>query len=423
MVLALAVDSARAGTYVWEMDATEDQVNNCASPPAASCAGDGSTDSTATGHGLLVYDTATDTMSWTIDWSDLGGLLSAIHIHGPASPAESVTPHLFNVYTTEQDVIDAGVNRTTDSVTDSDLFVLISRTSGLTRNEVVQHMLDEQGYLNIHSTDFPAGEIRANLILTDVIFANVTKNQQTCANALTNAFAKVAKKQGKEILNCIKDAGKGKPLPAPTIDLCLEKDPKAKVAGAKTKTTVDFAKKCSGIDKDAELRLPLFGGTTAAVINTAAVDKELWLIRGVFGPTLEGVIDETNSATSRCQTAVAKAVQKCQGAQIKGFRKCKKDGLEGFGDATDLEGCIGDDPSGKIAGACHPTTGKIAATVLPNKCGGVDLLGAFPGCGTADAATLAQCLDQLVACHVCEALNTTDGLGRDCDAFAGASCG
>jgi hypothetical protein len=135
------------------------------------------------------------------------------------------------------------------------------------------------------------------------------------------------------------------------------------------------------------------------------------------------VIDETNSATSRCQTAVAKAVQKCQGAQIKGFRKCKKDGLEGFGDATDLEGCIGDDPSGKIAGACHPTTGKIAATVLPNKCGGVDLLGAFPGCGTADAATLAQCLDQLVACHVCEALNTTDGLGRDCDAFAGASCG
>jgi hypothetical protein len=42
--------SAWADTYMWEMDASEDQVNN-------SGVGDGSTDSAATGHVVMDYDT------------------------------------------------------------------------------------------------------------------------------------------------------------------------------------------------------------------------------------------------------------------------------------------------------------------------------------------------------------------------------
>ena len=157
---SLALGSAQAGTYVWDMDATEAQVNNCTVPPAVACAGDGSTDSAATGHATLTYDTDTGVMSYTVDWNNLEALLSAIHIHGPASPAQSVMPHLFNIFTVEADVIAAGVNRTTDTVSDGADFETLSATSGLSRNAVLEHMLDDQGYVNIHSLDFPAGEIR-----------------------------------------------------------------------------------------------------------------------------------------------------------------------------------------------------------------------------------------------------------------------
>ncbi len=74
-------------------------------------------------------------------------------------------------------------------------------------------------------------------------------------------------------------------------------------------------------------------------------------------------------------------------------------------------------PEGKVAKACDPVSGKIRSSI-DKKCGPpVDISTAFPGCGTGDAATLAGCLDQIVECHVCLALNQADNLARDCDDF------
>ena len=232
----------------------------------------------------------------------------------------------------------------------------------------------------------------------------------------------MAKTQGKDICDCIKDFAKGKSLsPAATLEECLTADRKGKVAKAKGKTESDEAKKCAGMS-------PAFGATDASTVNNAAVQKELNLVHAVFGSDLDVVIATEDLAVdkgrSKCQQRVAKSVKKCQDAKLKEFNKCKKLGLkdESIQSFLGLQECMGQDPKGKIAKACDPTTGKIRSTIN-KKCGSVDFPGAFPqviaipGCGTDDPATLATCLDQIVECQVCLALNQADRLSRDCDEF------
>ena len=171
-----------------------------------------------------------------------------------------------------------------------------------------------------------------------------------------------------------------------------------------------------------------FGATDPNTVNKAAAQKELDLIHDIFGSDLNVVIATEAIAIdkprSKCQQAVAKVVKKCQDAKLKEFNNCKKSGLKDQSSQSfiDLQDCMGQDPKGKIAKACDPTTGKIRSTI-DKKCGSVDFPGAFPqvvaipGCGTDDPATLATCLDQIVEWHVCLALNTADNLARDCDDF------
>jgi hypothetical protein len=101
---------------------------------------------------------------------------------------------------------------------------------------------------------------------------------------------------------------------------------------------------------------------------------------------------------------------------LKEFNKCKKKGLGGtfpFGRASDLGRCMGLDMNGKIAKACDT---KLAEKI-DRRCTGVDTAAAFPGCNTSDSGELGVCLDGLVKCRVCLALNAADGLGKDCDLF------
>ena len=64
--------------------------------------------------------------------------------------------------------------------------------------------------------------------------------------------------------------------------------------------------------------------------------------------------------------------------------------------------------------------------MLPRRCAETDLPEAFPGCDTNDPGELAACLDRLVECRFCGAVNVVDGLDRDCDLFddamANGSC-
>ncbi len=131
----------------------------------------------------------------------------------------------------------------------------------------------------------------------------------------------------------------------------------------------------------------------------------------------------------KCQLAAAKETKKCQDEKLKQFIKCKKNGLKGktdplsvpdpasspFDRAANLEGCMGFDPKGKIDKDCNV---KLLDK-LEKSCTGLDLATLFPGdcSGAADTTALKDCLDRLVECAVCTALNQADGLNQDCDLF------
>ncbi|MEE8549819.1 MAG: DUF4215 domain-containing protein [Gemmatimonadota bacterium] len=248
------------------------------------------------------------------------------------------------------------------------------------------------------------------------------KDQQNCINELNKGFAKVAKKQAKEVCTCIKDGAQGK-LGGQTIEECTTADNKGKVADAKQKTISKVADKCSG-------PTPPFGATDATTVNDAAMAKEILLIHDLFGTDLDqNIISKaSDKAAHKCQIDVAKAAKKCQETKLKVFNKCKKDGLKGkvppglILSAADLEtNCLmtGGDPNtpqpdakGKIAKACvSKLGGKISKS-----CSGVIQAAAFPG-PCFDAPNLQACLDALVECRVCRALNSADDLKRVCDRF------
>jgi CHRD domain len=96
--------------------------------------------STATGSGTMVIDTDTNTMNFNISFSGLSAPQTAAHFHGPAMPG-----------------VNAGV-----------IFGL-----GLGSPQIgVWNMTDEQEgwvlagltYVNVHTTAFPGGEIRGQVV-------------------------------------------------------------------------------------------------------------------------------------------------------------------------------------------------------------------------------------------------------------------
>jgi len=240
-------------------------------------------------------------------------------------------------------------------------------------------------------------------------------DQRKCINELNKNLAKVAKAQGKAICKCISDGSKGKLTG--TIEACLTADNGGKVAKAENKTIAKAGQKCT--------TAPDFGATDASTVNSVGKQKELDLIHAIFGSDLDAsVIDfSTDKDGSKCQVAVAKGAKKCQDAKLKSFNKCKKDALKGKSVLVETAGelrdqCLGTgsngipDPKGKITKACET---KLLDTI-GKKCSAD--LGAFPGCGTpATAQELRECVDVLVECQVCLALNQADNLSRDCDEF------
>jgi hypothetical protein len=242
-----------------------------------------------------------------------------------------------------------------------------------------------------------------------------SKKKQHCINTLNKDFQKVASKQGKEILTCIKNGSKDR-LGAQTIEQCLTADNKGKVGKAIGKTVADWGKKCT--------EPPDFGPTDPNTVNAAAVQKEIDLVHAIFGTPLDSVIvdhkDPNRPFTSKCQQKVASKVKKCQDTKLKMFNACKKDGLKGktppgpITSAADIETCIFLDPEGKVATACIDKVMAQVQSQCVNK--DVDLTLAFPEIGLSDPNGLVEELGRNVNCRSCLALNIADALIRNCDA-------
>lgn len=393
--------TSHATTYVWSNDATEDQVHN-------SGVGDGSTDSSADGEATLRFDSVSGLMSWDISWNGLEGLLSAIHIHGPADSMSSNSGHFFNIFTLEQDVIDSGVDRTTGSTTGvAPLLDLILETGGMFGTDVViDQMVGEMSYVNIHSTLWPMGEIRAHLF-APVVLESQTKGQQKCSNSIAKQTIKADSRYDKVLFACATFLAKkgGGSLAACRTDAQSALDAKAVPAADK-----DFGKKCEGLDKDSVALFPEFAVDDA--LATAPETGLGGLLRaGGFvsevNLALEGSSDPEELA---CVAAVSKRALKCSLAIKKTFATCLKKGLAGknvqsFVTDEDVDACAADDPKGKVAKLCGADTFEAA---IDKSCDPSLLPSAFVG-ASMDPSAVAEDLTTTILCDTCQALRERHG--------------
>ena len=246
--------------------------------------------------------------------------------------------------------------------------------------------------------------------------SGLSKDDQKCVNEVNKGFEKVGKAQGGDISKCTKDAGKGKLTVA--YSECITSDPKGKVAKATGKLSGKVGDKCLG-----DPAFPPMDTSDTDSMNELAKAKELLLITALMGTDLDAAIVDCDDDKDgcKCQAGVVKQMYKCQSAKLKSFNACKKDQLKGKSgpavtSAQELQdACMGtgtgdiDDAKGKIAKDCGA---KLTSTI--GKCTDPDH---FPGCGSVDATGLAACVDRIVECEVCRALDVLDGLTRDCDVF------
>lgn len=99
------------------------------------------TPSTATGSGTLTYDDASNLLAWDISFSGLSSEETVSHFHGPAAPGLNAPP-----------------------VIGLPLGSPKSGSATLSDTEEAD-LLGELWYVNVHSVNFDAGEIRGQLLL------------------------------------------------------------------------------------------------------------------------------------------------------------------------------------------------------------------------------------------------------------------
>ena len=97
--------------------------------------------SPASGQGVVDYDTVTDLLSWSISYTDLLGDLTAAHFHGPALPTQNAG-------------VQVGLSASPSPIVGS---TTISDAQGA-------DLLNELWYVNLHTSQFPSGELRGQVV-------------------------------------------------------------------------------------------------------------------------------------------------------------------------------------------------------------------------------------------------------------------
>ena len=107
---------------------------------------------TSTGSGTLnaTYDRDTNIITYTVNWTlgDIDDDVVGMHFHGPASTTENA-PIVIDI---------------TPPATNRDYTGTVSGTTRPLTDDEEEDLLDEQWYLNVHSTTYPNGELRGQLI-------------------------------------------------------------------------------------------------------------------------------------------------------------------------------------------------------------------------------------------------------------------
>lgn len=99
--------------------------------------------SPGTGSATITYDDFTEVLSWAINWSGLQGTVTAAHFHGPAAAG-----------------VNAGVQVHLPLVGNSSI-----SSAGITGGQA-SALLAGNWYINVHTDQFPGGEIRGQVYRT-----------------------------------------------------------------------------------------------------------------------------------------------------------------------------------------------------------------------------------------------------------------
>ncbi|HVJ56067.1 MAG TPA: CHRD domain-containing protein [Aliidongia sp.] len=106
-------------------------------------------DSKGKGHGDVTYDDQTMEMKWKISWKGLSGDATAAHFHGPAKPGASAGPVV--------------AIKAADGITSP-----LIGSATLTDDQAKQ-LLAGDWYWNIHTKQFPNGELRGQVVKSDMV--------------------------------------------------------------------------------------------------------------------------------------------------------------------------------------------------------------------------------------------------------------
>ncbi len=131
------VTSAQLVTFQFDLDADQ------------AALGQGTTiESDGTGSGFVTLDTGTGELTWEVSFQDLTTPLGSAHFHGPADPEN-----------TEGVVVNMAPLGDADGETSGFL-----EGSAFIDSDIQTMILDHMTYINLHTEEFPVGEIRGQVI-------------------------------------------------------------------------------------------------------------------------------------------------------------------------------------------------------------------------------------------------------------------
>lgn len=137
LVAALSLAATPASALLIDLTASLDCSQ--AAGGAGTCGAGGSGTGTAT----ITFDTVTNLLSWNLTYSGLSGTVTAAHFHGPATTSQSAG-------------VQVGIGTANPAI----------GSATLTDTQETQ-LLSELWYINVHSTSFPGGEIRGQVLVPE----------------------------------------------------------------------------------------------------------------------------------------------------------------------------------------------------------------------------------------------------------------
>ncbi|MFQ5514891.1 MAG: hypothetical protein ACE5FG_10670 [Myxococcota bacterium] len=238
--------------------------------------------------------------------------------------------------------------------------------------------------------------------------AQLSGDDRRCVFGLGRDLRRVIGSQGRNINDCIRDAGR-EALGDESVENCLNADRSGRVARAIRRTEQNAGRNC--------VRSPDFAATDVKTLSALATSVQNSILMDLLGIDLDaGVLLKSEDPEGvRCQRAVIKAFRRCQDARLKAFSTCKRQGIASgaISDAASLiEVCDPKnipDPFGKVARACRA---KLNSDVL-HRCLTVDQARTVPGC---PEGFLGDCVSEIVACRTCAAISAANELpGYPCE--------